>query len=402
MKISYFDKFKPVQYVISENGDSRSVTNFTPGFKVRTSAINNAQTYINYKIGDGERPDSASTRLYGTPEYYWTFFVINNHLRNGISSWPLSYYQLEEVISKKYDDYACMTMDPISPVVSEGSAVVYGNMSYLPDLSKYSEILNIHPIDEDGTILDIRSKVVGYDYSRLQLMLSRTLTGGSGMSVSTFVNNYTAYAIRAQGTSSLALEYKNLVKVAYGVEDADEPQDYHYRVALDSSLSPSSGTPGRLTWELLRNATHTYYGTDFVSGNKTTLSAYDIVTAGRLPIDAQQYHAFTQSRPPFNEILQGDGSPILLSGAVAAYTDVHQIGQSSFPYSAIYQTDGSGVFAAGLIVDYSSNVFANIPKISYGEMDTLENEELQNIRIINPANIVGFSRDYFKVVTDNI
>lgn len=40
---------------------------------------------------DGERPDQLSFRLYGTTAYYWTFFVINDHLRRGeFFQWPLS------------------------------------------------------------------------------------------------------------------------------------------------------------------------------------------------------------------------------------------------------------------------------------------------------------------------
>jgi len=42
---------------------------------------------------DGERPDSLSQRLYGSPEYYWTFFLLNPELRK--QGWPLGEKALE-------------------------------------------------------------------------------------------------------------------------------------------------------------------------------------------------------------------------------------------------------------------------------------------------------------------
>lgn len=64
--------------------------------------------YLNERIRDGERPDQLSTRLYGSPNYYWTFFVVNPQLRLGeIHQWPLSQRKLEEVIDEIYDGIVC-------------------------------------------------------------------------------------------------------------------------------------------------------------------------------------------------------------------------------------------------------------------------------------------------------
>ena len=40
-----------------------------------------------YTIPQGERPDQTSYNFYQTTEYYWTFFLMNDHIR--LQGWPL-------------------------------------------------------------------------------------------------------------------------------------------------------------------------------------------------------------------------------------------------------------------------------------------------------------------------
>jgi hypothetical protein len=55
------------------------------------------------RILNGERPDQLSTRLYGSPNYFWTFFIINPHLRLGESlQWPLEENLLREKLAFDY------------------------------------------------------------------------------------------------------------------------------------------------------------------------------------------------------------------------------------------------------------------------------------------------------------
>jgi hypothetical protein len=62
-------------------------------------------SYKLYSIIDGERPDVISQKLYGTPEYHWTFFVVNNELKCGLNNWPLSDGQLSKYVSEYYEPY---------------------------------------------------------------------------------------------------------------------------------------------------------------------------------------------------------------------------------------------------------------------------------------------------------
>ena len=43
--------------------------------------------YENYAIQNGERPDALSYSLYKNPNHYWTFWLLNDHIRQ--QGWPL-------------------------------------------------------------------------------------------------------------------------------------------------------------------------------------------------------------------------------------------------------------------------------------------------------------------------
>lgn len=59
--------------------------------------------YQTERIMNGERPDQLSQRLYGTPNYFWTFFIINDHLRLGENlQWPLDENHLRRKLANDY------------------------------------------------------------------------------------------------------------------------------------------------------------------------------------------------------------------------------------------------------------------------------------------------------------
>lgn len=57
--------------------------------------------YQDYNILPDERPDQVSQKIYGTPDYHWTFFLMNDKLRE--SGWPYSDNELYLFAQKKYD-----------------------------------------------------------------------------------------------------------------------------------------------------------------------------------------------------------------------------------------------------------------------------------------------------------
>lgn len=48
----------------------------------------------------GDRPDTLSFKLYGTTDYYWTFFLMNDHIRE--SGWPIDQPHLFDEMKSRY------------------------------------------------------------------------------------------------------------------------------------------------------------------------------------------------------------------------------------------------------------------------------------------------------------
>ncbi len=105
----YFNKFPQLAYDFNQNGVIQNVVDIFRHIRPLQNYIDDLSAYTYVTIPDGERPDILSKRIYGTDKYYWTFFIINDHLHDGLSSWPLSLIDLEEYINKEYEGYALET-----------------------------------------------------------------------------------------------------------------------------------------------------------------------------------------------------------------------------------------------------------------------------------------------------
>ena len=83
----FFKNFPSIEYSFGDNEAPvpfEDLSVFVDTFdQVREDYI----YYQSYFIKNNQRPDQLSYEIYGTTDYYWTFFLNNEHLR--ISGWPL-------------------------------------------------------------------------------------------------------------------------------------------------------------------------------------------------------------------------------------------------------------------------------------------------------------------------
>ena len=92
--MSYFKKFPKLVYDFNREGVVNSVVDLFRQVRPIQNFIDNFTSYKFYSIRDGERPDIVSQKLYGSPNFYWTFFLVNDSLHDGLSSWPMSMQDL--------------------------------------------------------------------------------------------------------------------------------------------------------------------------------------------------------------------------------------------------------------------------------------------------------------------
>jgi len=104
--INFFRSFPVVDYIYTNTGNSVLSVDINRNVKAYLNEIDDANAYLYYNITTGSRPDQVSMKLYNSPIYYWTFFVINDHLFNGMHGWPKSSYELNEYITEKYSSKA--------------------------------------------------------------------------------------------------------------------------------------------------------------------------------------------------------------------------------------------------------------------------------------------------------
>ena len=100
--MAYFTNFESIDYDFDGSGINRTITNIAQYSTIITKNIDDVSFYSYYNILDGERPDTVSQKLYNTPEYYWTFFIINDNLQNYWHDWPKGSEELRSFAEAEY------------------------------------------------------------------------------------------------------------------------------------------------------------------------------------------------------------------------------------------------------------------------------------------------------------
>ena len=113
--MSYFRQFPNIPYDFDRNGILQNVVDIYRGARPLRSRIDDMNAYSFYEIKNGERPDIVSQRLYGTTQYYWTFFVINDFLHDGLAGWPMSQEKLLTYQEQEFEGVVITT----NPTVDE-------------------------------------------------------------------------------------------------------------------------------------------------------------------------------------------------------------------------------------------------------------------------------------------
>lgn len=100
----YFRYFPKIQYDLDDNNATREIIDVFRLAKVVTVIEDDISFYRLYTIQEGERPDHVSKKIYGNQEYYWTFFFVNEGLKNIYDDWPRTVTEMAGYIDLQYPD----------------------------------------------------------------------------------------------------------------------------------------------------------------------------------------------------------------------------------------------------------------------------------------------------------
>lgn len=154
---NFFQKFPKVSYRF---GDKESPVEFQD-LSVYIDAIDQVKEYAsfyqNYQIKSGERPDHVSYILYDNANYGWTFWLMNDHLRE--RGWPLDNSQVYVKAQDFYPNVALrttgVTFDIVNgdnkPLCASANFVVSGCL-WFPETQQLGSILRI---DQDLALLHV-------------------------------------------------------------------------------------------------------------------------------------------------------------------------------------------------------------------------------------------------------
>lgn len=158
----FFQQFPKTVYDFQSNGIDTKIIDIFRFIKVDDIVSDDLSIYTYYKVNDGDRPDIISNLLYKTPEYYWTFFILNEHLKTGLSGWTMSSEQFQSYIETEYSG-TVITSRPV--IVRDGDGFITEYRNSLSDRFQIGETVI-------GANSNATGRVVSIDAQLGQLLLA--------------------------------------------------------------------------------------------------------------------------------------------------------------------------------------------------------------------------------------
>ena len=118
---TYFNNFPRTLYRFGDETTTNRFQDLSTYVEIFDAIKDNSSAHTYYHVQDRERPDQLSFKLYGTTDYYWTFFAINDHIRE--QGWPLSNRELFDKVVKDFPHTTITTRDLLASVFKVGETL---------------------------------------------------------------------------------------------------------------------------------------------------------------------------------------------------------------------------------------------------------------------------------------
>lgn len=133
----YFKNFNKIYYDLEGNKDYTLLTNLLSFVRVGTPYLDDITTYAYYNVKDGETPELVSYKLYGTIDYYWSLFLINENIKNYWDDWPKGQQELNQYIDDVFGNVNAIVFYPNLPLynasTNPNSVIFYRSTKYIAD-----------------------------------------------------------------------------------------------------------------------------------------------------------------------------------------------------------------------------------------------------------------------------
>ena len=123
--MAYFKNFPAIDYFFGNKTTSTRFPNLMVYADLIDQIKDDVSVYTEYNIQDGDRADQISQKLYGTTDYHWTIFLMNDDIR--CHGFPLSYTDLVDKAKTDYPNKVLYTRNDLSTKFKVGTVVTGQN-----------------------------------------------------------------------------------------------------------------------------------------------------------------------------------------------------------------------------------------------------------------------------------
>lgn len=119
--MDYFNNIPDISYRFGNETTFNNFVDLTAYVSIVDEIKDNVSFYNPYYIREAMRPDQVSIELYGTPIYHWTFFFMNDKLKE--FGWPIDSQRLLEKAQHTYFKIAMQTTSDLTNIMKVGQNV---------------------------------------------------------------------------------------------------------------------------------------------------------------------------------------------------------------------------------------------------------------------------------------
>tara|TARA_B100002019_G_scaffold134355_1_gene115620 strand:+ start:11575 stop:12336 length:762 start_codon:yes stop_codon:yes gene_type:complete len=119
--MQYFNDFNKIFYKFGDEVDTVVYQDLSQYTDI-VDQVKDGISFLNFHtIQEGFRPDQVSLQLYGTPLNYWTFYLLNDDIRE--QGWPLTNVELNAYIRKIFPNTVLNTRQPFATKLKVGQTI---------------------------------------------------------------------------------------------------------------------------------------------------------------------------------------------------------------------------------------------------------------------------------------
>ena len=119
--MAYFYNFPSIPYKFGNEESLTSFQDISAYVDIVDQIKDDVNFYQYYDVQDGDRPDTVSYKVYGSPHYHWIFYLLNDNVK--MQGWPLANIALEEMAAEHYPNTTLTTTADLTGIFLPGQTV---------------------------------------------------------------------------------------------------------------------------------------------------------------------------------------------------------------------------------------------------------------------------------------